>query len=152
MRSKALGAVVGAILLGVAGRALATLGEPEASVASDCKALSAVQRASTRQAVFTVEELASSGNVVREYVSNTGIVFAVAWRGLTHPDLGALLGSFAAEYREAARAQKRTPGRPAREISTAHVVVETWGHMRNLQGRAYLPSLVPAGMSVDDIK
>jgi hypothetical protein len=32
------------------------------------------------------------------------------------------------------------------------VVVERWGHMRDLHGRAYLPALLPDGVTVDDLQ
>jgi len=37
-------------------------------------------------------------------------------------------------------------------VRTDRVVVEKWGHVRNLQGRAYPPALIPLGVSVDEIK
>ena len=36
--------------------------------------------------------------------------------------------------------------------SPDRVVVEKWGHMRNLQGRAYAPALLPPGVSSDEIR
>jgi hypothetical protein len=46
----------------------------------------------------------------------------------------------------------RQPGRRHVTVKTDGVVVEKWGHMRNLQGRAYAPALIPQGVSVDEIK
>ncbi len=46
----------------------------------------------------------------------------------------------------------RTFGRKRQQLTTDNIVVEKWGHMRNLQGRAYVPGLVPAGVSIDEIK
>jgi len=152
MKTAALGVLVGAALGWCPGRAAAALGEPASSVSTDRRALSAVQQATTQHAAFRVEELTSHANVVREYVSPSGVIFAVAWRGMTHPDLGALLGSYASEYRNATSGRARTPGRPSRRTATDHLVVETWGHMRDLQGRAYLPSLMPPGVTADDIR
>jgi hypothetical protein len=37
-------------------------------------------------------------------------------------------------------------------LKANNVVVEKWGHMRNLQGRAYAPALMPQGVSVDEIR
>lgn len=140
-------------LIIMAGRqAQAALGESVDSVASDRKALSAVQRATTNRNGYSVRELASAANVVREYISPAGIIFAVAWNGLTHPDLTHLLGSYAAEFREALRNTPRKEGRRSHQVRANRVVVEKWGHMRNLRGRAYLPALIPPGVSVDEIK
>ena len=133
-------------------QALATLGEPAASVESDRKALSAGERATTPRAGYTVQEVVSDANAVREYISSAGIVFAIAWNGLTHPDLAPLLGAYAGEYRQALRQTPRKPGRRSLQVKGNRVVVEKWGHMRNLQGRAYAPALIPSGVSADEIK
>ena len=133
-------------------QALATLGEPAASVESDSKALSARQRTTTTRTAYTVQEVVSDANTVREYITPAGIVFAIAWNGLTHPDLAPLLGSYVGEYRQALRQTLRKPGRRSHQVRANGVVVEKWGHMRNLQGRAYAPALIPPGVSVDEIK
>jgi hypothetical protein len=139
------------LLLGP-GHALASLGEPETSVVADGVALSAVVRATSSRGDVTVHELRSNSAVIREYVSTAGVVFAVAWYGIAHPDLRPLLGSYAGEYEEARRRAPRNPGRRSRRVAADHVVVETWGHMRNLRGRAFVPVLVPAGVRVDEIE
>jgi hypothetical protein len=133
-------------------QASATLGEPLASVESDRKSLSAGPRATSARAGYTVQEVVSDANSVREYISPAGIVFAIAWNGLTHPDLAPLLGAYAGEYRQALRQTPRKPGRRSLQVKGNRVVVEKWGHMRNLQGRAYAPALIPSGVSVDEIK
>jgi len=133
-------------------QALATLGEPATSVESDSKVLSARQRTTTTRTAYTVQEVVSDANTVREYITPAGIVFAIAWNGLTHPDLAPLLGSYVGEYRQALRQTPRKPGRRSHQVRANGVVVEKWGHMRNLQGRAYAPALIPPGVSVDEIK
>ncbi len=130
----------------------ATLGEPAASVEVDRKALSAVRRATTTVDGYTVQEVKSDANTVREYVSSSGVVFAIAWNGLSHPNLTPLLGSFAGEYQKAVKQTPRKPGRRSLRVKGDGVVVEKWGHMRNLQGRAYVPALIPPGVSLDEIK
>ncbi|GFE56829.1 DUF2844 domain-containing protein [Geobacter sp. AOG1] len=132
--------------------AQAALGKSAASVASDSKALSAVRRTTTARNGFTVHVIVSDANTVREYVSPDGTIFAVAWNGLSHPDLTPLLGSYADEYRQALKQTPRKPGRRYLQVKANRVVVEKWGHMRNLQGRAYVPALIPTGVSVDEIK
>jgi hypothetical protein len=71
---------------------------------------------------------------------------------MAHPDLTTLLGSYAPEFQEARRKTVRKPGQKRLAVQSDRVVVETWGHMRNLQGRAYLPSLVPEGVTIDEIR
>lgn len=135
----------------IPGQVFATLGERADSVDKDRKALAAVKRATTTQANYTVQEVASAGVTVREYVSPSGVVFAVAWNGYTWPDLSVLLGSYHQEYKVAKQQTPRRHGQRQQQIVSGNVVVETWGHMRNLQGRAYVPSLVPAGVNINEI-
>lgn len=133
-------------------QAQATLGEPADSIASDRKALSAMQRATIVRNGYTIHEIASTSNVVREYVSPSGIVFGIAWNGLINPDLTQLLGAYAGEYLEALRQTPRQHGQRRLQVKTNRVIVEKWGHMRNLRGRAYLPALIPPGVSIDEIR
>ena len=136
------------------GRAGATLGEPADTIAKDRKALSGVSQKSISSARFRVQELASGTGktTIREYVSPTGVVFAVAWNGLVRPDLRVLLGSYHEDYRKALSRRVRNPGRREMKLASERLVVETWGHMRNLQGRAYLPALLPEGVNIDAIR
>lgn len=147
-----LGLGLSAAVFADAQRVQATLGEFADSVESDRNALSAVRRAATVRTGYAIEEVRSDSIVVREYVSSSGVVFGIAWNGLIHPDLMPLLGSYAGEYQEALRQTPRNPGRRRLQVKTNRVVVEKWGHMRNLQGRAYVPALIPPGVSVDEIK
>jgi len=141
-----------AVLFATAQRVQATLGESVDSISSDGKVLSSVQRSSTVRNGYTVHEIDYASTAVREYVSTSGVVFGIAWKGLIHPDLTQLLGSYAGEYQEVLLQTPRIKGSRRLRIKTSSVVVEKWGHMRNLQGRAYVPSLIPPGVSVDEIK
>jgi len=132
--------------------ALATLGEPAGSIASDQKALSALRSSSSVHANYTVQQVESAAVTVREYISPSGIVFGVAWNGMTRPDLTQLLGTYFTEYQQARKQAPRRPGRRSSRVKTDRVIVETWGHMRNLQGRAYAPALIPSGVTIDEIK
>jgi hypothetical protein len=133
-------------------QAQATLGESADSIVSDRESLSAVRRSTVVRSDYTIREIASASTVVREYVSPSGVVFGIAWNGLIHPDLTQLLGAYAGEYREALRQTPRQPGRRRLQVKTDSAVVEKWGHMRNLQGRAYVPALIPPGVSIDEIR
>jgi hypothetical protein len=130
----------------------AALGGSAASVASDRTALSAVHRATTTRSAYTVQEFQSDSSTVREYVSASGVVFAVVWNGRTHPDLTTLLGSYSGEYQAALQQTARKRGLRRQQVQSDGVIVEKWGHMRNLQGRAYAPALVPTGVTIDEIK
>jgi len=147
-----IGLLAGVLSSLSAGRALATLGEPAASVESDRTALSAVRKAATSRTGYTVQEIVSDAATIREYISPDGIVFGVAWNGLTQPDLAPLFGTYYAEYRQTKEKTPRHQGRRFMQLKGPHVVVETAGHMRDMRGRAYVPSLVPAGANTDEIK
>jgi hypothetical protein len=147
-----IGLGLAAALLVSAGRVEATLGEVEDSVAADATALVAKRVTAAVRNGYTVQEIRSDSVTVREYIAPSGIVFAIAWNGLIHPDLLPLLGSYAGEYQTAARHAPRERGSRHRQVETNRVIVETWGHMRNLQGRAYVPALIPSGVSIDEIK
>jgi hypothetical protein len=140
-------------VLAPAQRVQAGLGESADSIALDREALSAVHRASSVHNGYTVQEFASDATAVREYVSPSGIVFGIAWDGLAYPDLTPLLGPYDSEYQQALRQKPRKPGlRRHHAVRTDRVVVEKWGNLRNLQGRAYAPALIPPGVSIDEIK
>jgi len=137
-------------------RAGAALGEFVDSTESDRRTLSAEKMTSkvilNAYANYTVYQLKYDGTSVREYVSPSGIVFGIAWNGLIHPDLTPLLGSYAGEYQEALGRTVRKYGERHLQVKAARVIVQKWGHMRNLQGRAYAPDLIPAGVTVDEIR
>jgi hypothetical protein len=132
--------------------AYATLGEKAASVETDRKALSAVKRNLTAHDNYQVQEMVSDANTIREFLTPDGVVFAVAWNGLTHPDLSTVLGTYNAKYRQAKKLHPRRHGRRSVQVKGDDVVVETSGHMRDLRGKAYVPSLVPEGVNIDEIR
>ncbi len=143
---------IAAVLL-AAPAAQAALGEAADSVTTDQRALSA-PKVTTKapSSVYSVQEVTSDVVSVREYVSPSGIVFALAWNGVAQPDLAVLLGSYADDYEKARRQASQFPGRRSSRVKTQRVVVETWGHMRDLHGRAYAPALMPQGVNIDEIK
>jgi hypothetical protein len=141
-----------AVSLGAPQAAYATLGEKSDSISMDRKAISARLRATTSHSKYTVQEVANSAVAVREYVTPSGIVFGVAWNGVVQPDLTVLLGSYAGDYQQAREKQPQKHGQRRAAVKGSRVVVETWGQMRNLQGRAYDPALIPEGVTADDIR
>src|ERR1700690_3966741 len=71
----------------------------------------------------------ATGTHVREYVSGSGVVFAVTWDGPVLPDLKALLGKhFDAMVAESARLPKA--GRSHIAVNRPEVVINSGGHMR----------------------
>lgn len=130
----------------------AALGKSVESVESDRASLTAVRGAMTAHRDYTVHEIKTDSTAVREYVSPAGIVFAIAWNGLVHPDLTDLLGNYSEEYKKALLQTPRKLGRRQLQVKTNRVVVEKWGHIRDMKGRAYAPDLIPPGVGIDAIK
>jgi hypothetical protein len=130
----------------------AALGGTAASVEADRHALRASRLATVTEASYRVEELETAAGRVRQYLSAAGVVFGVAWEGVAPPNLDTLLGVYAAAWREADDRTPVTPGRRHRTVTAPNLVVERWGHMRNLRGRAWDPALLPAGVTADEIR
>lgn len=132
-------------------RAEAALGERATPVSAARKA-AASKESTAASSGYTVQEIKTGATNVREYITPSGIVFAVAWSGVSHPDLTPILGSYTSGYRQALGQAKKQRGQRRYKVSSDKVVVEKWGHMRNLQGKAYVPSLVPNGVNIYEIK
>jgi hypothetical protein len=147
-----IGFIVVVFISVTARMALATLGESTDSVESDRKAYSAVRHDALSRNGYSVQDFTTDGNVVREYISQSGVVFAIAWNGLSHPDLTTLLGTYLQEFQQALQTASRQRGKRHMQVKANRVIVEKWGHMRNLQGRAYIPSLIPSGVNLNEIK
>lgn len=130
----------------------AVLGEIAESAGSVSRMPSGFSARSEIREAYSVRTTQSDTTTVREFISPSGVVFAVAWSGIAQPDLSILLGSYNGEYESALRGSMRQHGRRSRSIRTDRVIVEHWGHMRSLSGRAYDPSLIPSGVSPGDIQ
>ena len=130
----------------------AALGGSADSVAADQEKFQA-KRKMVAMPKYTVHEISrADGGVIREYVTAGGTVFGVSWSGPAIPDLTQLLGSYQAEFRDTLRAQGTSFGHRAAAVHNSDLVVESGGHMRAFQGRAYLNSMLPAGVSPEKIK
>lgn len=88
---------------------------------------------------------------VKEYVNEDGFVFAVTWRGLAHPDLSGILGSHFQEYQKL-NTERRKGSKAQDTINTSNAVVRRAGHMRDVRGLAYDPSLVPSDVKVEELE
>jgi hypothetical protein len=137
-----------AVLL--SGSAQAALGAPYASIETD-QAESHASLKVTARANYEVHELTlPSGTLVREYVTTSGVVFAVAWNGPSKPNLSQLLGPYFADL--SAAAQNNRSGHNHLDLSRSDLVIQAGGHMRAFSGRAYLVAAIPAGVSSDDLR
>jgi len=131
--------------------ALATLGEPEASVQSDVAQLQGSIKATTPRANFRVHEIQlPSGTSLREFVSLDGNVFAVAWNGPFMPNLRQAFGRYFESF--VAGARLNHSDHKHLQILQPDLVVQTQGHMRAFYGRAYLPLALPSGFNLGDLQ
>lgn len=107
----------------------------------------------TQHAAYTLHEMQSAtGTTVREYVSPSGTVFAVAWKGPSPPNLKQLLGAQFEQYQEAMKNSSGRAGHGPVTIELSNLVVQLSGHMGDYSGRAYIPDKVPAGISLESIR
>ena len=130
--------------------AAAELGGDVSGIQADQEHMKGTRRVSTTAAYSVHEIQAATGTKVREFVSPSGTVFAVAWEGPSTPDLRQLLGQYFDQYEQAI--QNKRPGRAPLSIRNGNLVVEARGHMRSFSGRAYLPAMVPQGVATEAIK
>jgi hypothetical protein len=141
------------LLLAGVGSAVAELGGDETSVAADELQIQGAKRTLRRAENYAMHQFeGQSGTVVREYVSPAGKVFGVAWQGPRIPDLRQLLGAYYAQYESAASAVRSVRHRGPLLIQEPGLVVESDGHMRAYNGRAYVPDLLPAGVRAEEIR
>jgi Protein of unknown function (DUF2844) len=130
--------------------AAAALGEPETSVQTDAAQLRGSLKVAQHASYRLHEIQLPSGTLLREFAATDGNVFAVAWSGPTVPNLRQALGAYFDNYVTAA--QGKHPGHHHLEIHESGLVVQASGHMRAFSGLAYLPSAVPRGVSVGDLR
>lgn len=89
-----------------------------------------------------------SGVNVKEYVSATGVVFAVTWKGPTLPDMKHLLGVYFERY---ADALSRQQNRKYASVVQAQLVFTSTGGARFFTGYAYDPRLMPTEFQAKEL-
>jgi hypothetical protein len=134
------------------GSAHAGLGSDAASVLIDAAALQGVVHAEFRQQYDIVQITAASEMRLREYLNRDGVVFAVSWIGPVWPDLQQLLGTHFSQFTAALAALDRPGMHRSVRVASSALVVESGGHLRAYAGRAYLPALIPPGVSAADLR
>ena len=146
--------VICALLFAQSVPAFAALGAavgPTAGVAQAAGASAKVSARVTSYNGYSVSEVVEpSGTTVREYIGADNVVFAVSWQGPSMPNLQQLLGSYADQYVSAA--SEPHAGRRAVAIQSDQLVLRSGGHMRSFAGSAYVPALLPQGVTPDNIR
>ncbi|MFI4866899.1 MAG: DUF2844 domain-containing protein [Steroidobacterales bacterium] len=130
----------------------AHLGSDLSSVRADSIVLHGVVR-TTALVEYDVHEIdAAAGLTVREFVTRGGTVFALSWAGPVPPDLQLLLGNYFGAYAAGLAALKSSGRNRSVRVELTDLIVESGGHLRAYSGRAYLPALMPAGVSIADLR
>ncbi len=131
--------------------AYASLGGTEVSVGADQTQLKGRVLRVVRAQNFSMHEIeVATGTVIREYVSPAGQVFAVAFQGPAKPDMKQLLGTYYDQYQRAAQARGVIHGPLI--VREPGLVVQISGRMRAFTGRAYVPGMMPAGVTAEAIR
>ena len=88
------------------------------------------------------------GGIVYETVGDSGVVFEVRWKGQGHrPNMEQLLGTFADRYSDPNK--KASPMDRDLSRKEGDFVIQSSVRNRYFKGRAYIPSLVPAGFDIN---
>ena len=136
-------------LLAVSFPAYAELGGDEASIQTDQAQMQGMRRIA-RTGTHAMHEIQTpTGTKVREYVSPAGKVFGVAWEGPSLPNMRQLLGPY---FDRLSQAQTNRRGRGPLFIQLPDLVFYSGGHMRALAGQAYIPDMVPQGVTAEAIR
>lgn len=154
--TRALYAVVALFILASSTPADAVLGADAASISADHARLSGGQKRplNMRNPQLQAHEIAMvDGSSIREYVAPNGVVFAVAWSTRFKPDLMSLLGRHAASYAAAASDAMKVPGiKRSVVLQRDDLVVQASSHLNSFVGKAYLRSMVPTGVNIDELR
>jgi hypothetical protein len=134
-------------------RVSASLGGDYTSVEQDRARMQASLQSTSKNSYAVHQLQSSTGVAVKEYVSPGGTVFGVSWKGPVPPGLQQILGTYYSQYQDAVKEQRaRRRGHGPLLIQQPGLVVQSFGHMRSFSGRAYLPQVLPAGVTAQDIQ
>ncbi len=131
----------------------AALGEHESSSEKDRKHFHGFRQQVNESGSYVLNIISTEANVIREYSNPNGMIFAVTWRGFSHPDLTTLLGAHWAEFNTQHNldSNRHPQGKRILKMDTSTIKYEEGGRMGSVYGRAYIPSLVPDGVSPEEL-
>jgi hypothetical protein len=138
--------------------AFAGLGSKIDTLSKDRQILSAKKLNVVSHNQYTVHTMKSGSSTINYYADSNDMVFAVTWRGLAHPDLSVILDSNFGLYQSAVSAMKAQKthsgfrGQRHFRVASNTLVVQKAGHMRDWRGIAYDSSLIPSGVSLNELK
>lgn len=143
-----LGLVV--LLLQFSPDARAALGDDESVLAADQARLGAKVKVMRRPSYAVHELTMPTGGTVRELVNEAGRVFAVSWSGGWRPNLRHLMGGHYDRFIAGTRGRRATRGIVRIELPGMTVVMG--GHLRTFFGSAVLTELLPAGVTLEELR
>jgi hypothetical protein len=147
-------ALLAGFALAFSGRAQAELGGPASTIRTDGARMQA-RMVATDMGGYALHTLTrANGGTVHELTNAEGQVFAVTWSGPGKPDLRSLLGRYFDTFQTANTASGRglrSPLRRPPQVSQPDLQIQTAGHMGWFRGVAFIPSLAPAGFSVNNL-
>jgi hypothetical protein len=146
-RTAAGGAALVLALLGATKPAEATLGGDGASVIANAQILAAERHVEKTSSGERHDLTLPSGIVIRELVSPSGVVYAIAWRGPRMPNLRELLGPYFAQLSN----HTSRGSRNRLIVSGEDFEIRVQGHPHSFAGRAWVPSQVPSGVDLDRV-
>lgn len=150
MRASLFSLTLACVLIqGLPHPAWAALGGSADSVESDRVSMKGLTRPAPAGALQKEVLQLPSGTVVTEYLGTSGAVYAVTWRGPVLPNLQQVLGTYFPSYKSASLAP--VVRHRLVKVSTPNVVIESSGKMRAFVGRAWIPALLPSGVTPADI-
>ena len=116
---------------------------------------SATQASASANAAYSENVVTlDSGTVVHEFVATaTNTVFAVSWKGPRLPNFNDILGTYATRYLNPMGSDVvQSRGLTQRGLQASDLVVQSFGRLGQFSGFAYLPSAVPAGVSLSELQ
>lgn len=135
-------------LIGWQPSALAALGGDVRSISSDTEMMQGSLQTTPMQQYDLHAITTSGGTLIHEYMTPQGKVFAITWRGPFAPNLQQLFGAYYTQYQSAAAANAAPGNHRMLSVHQSDFVLQAVARMRAYHGKAYIPSLVPAGVSV----
>lgn len=138
--------------VGFAAPSFAALGSVSASIEADRVHLAA-RSSRIVNAAYTLHVMTlPNGGTVKEFERSDGVVFAIAWRGPSRPDLRQLLGSrFDVMQADIVVRNGRRLRAPLSD-QRSDFILHSAGHSGAFFGAAYLPQMAPADFSASALQ
>jgi hypothetical protein len=124
----------------------AELGGNAASVLAEQKEFGSLLTTDTKNGTTVYIQTLASGTILKEFLSSTGVVYAVSWSGPSLPNLQIILGSYFKNYLAALK-----QSRGSIFSTTENVVIQSSGMMGAFQGFAFLPKQAPSDFTTSSL-